>query len=357
MDTLLRFFNKPNNVIRAARLSHHLRRYSLGLAERLSGIQVAAMFGLRNATQRLLDSGSSADPRDGRGRTPLFLAAMTGEVDVVALLIARDDVNINAQTDLPYSLTPLFVAAEGSHHQIMRVLLQGGGDVNIRSWRGTALNCAVSSCDITSTELLLEAGADPDTRDEKGTPVIFDAAKIRVETDEMRPTAQFVKLLQKHGANLKARDTSQRTILHVAAEECNLEAVQMLLAEGFDPDVVDNTGLTPLHKVLDCLPPPYSKSPKDRQEFHARHSAIVHLLSKNESEADTVRHLDDTPLYTAIEKVVDPEEVTNGAYTACELSRGPRGEVELPWILKLYPILSSRDLKTAVAHVGLFELE
>lgn len=355
MDTLLKFFNKPNNIIRAARLSDHLRRYSLSLAERLSGIQVAAMFGLRNATQRLLDSGSSADPRDGRGRTPLFLAAMTGEVDVVTLLIARDDVNINAQTDCLYSLTPLFVAAEGSHHQIMRILLQGGADVNIRSWRGTALNCAVSSCNITSTELLLEAGADPDTRDEKGNPVIFDAAKVRLEIDEMRPTAQFVKLLQKHGANLRARDMSQRTILHVAAEECNLEAVQMLLAEGFDPDVVDGTGLTPLHKALDCLPPPYSKSPKDREEFHARHSAIVHLLSKKESE--TVGHLGDTPLYTAIDNVVDSEEVVNGAYTACELSLGLREEVELPWILKLYPTLSSPDQKTAVAHVGLFELE
>ena len=227
VDTLLKFLNKPNNVIRAVQLSPDLRWYSVGHAEHLSGIHLAAMYGLKTATQKLLDAGASADSRDCSGRTPLFLAA------------------------------------EGSHHQVVRALLQGGAEVNVRSWRGTALNCAVSSCNITSTQLLLEAGADPDTRDEEGTPVIFDAAKVRLETDEMAPTAQFVKLLQKHGANLKARDTSQRTILHVAAEECNLEAVQMLLAEGLDPDVIDDTGLTPLHKVLDCLPPPYSKSAKD----------------------------------------------------------------------------------------------
>ena len=281
MDALLSFLN----------CEHNIGRYSRRPAEQSSAIHMAAIYGLRYVMQRLLDEGISADLRDSRGRTPLFLAAIMGGVDVVKLLLARDDVDINAQTDPPFSMTTLYMVAAGSRIEILRTLLQGGADVNLRSWRGTALNRAVSSGNATSTKLLLEAGADPDSRDENGNPVIFEVAKA-LGTYDSGPAAQIVKLLHKHGANLEAKDSSQSTLLHVAAEACNLEAVQMLLAEGLDPDVVDKMGQTPLHKALDCLPPPYSKSLKERDDFDARHKAIVRLLSEGRSPLE---HSGQTP--------------------------------------------------------------
>ena len=259
VDHLLGFLNRKNNVDRVIRLDPRITGQTLRAAERPSAIHVTVMYGLRHATQRLLEGGTPADFRDSRGRTPLFLAAMMGEVDIVKLLLARDDVDINAQMKPPYSLTPLYTAAEFSQLEVLRTLLQGGADVNLRSWRGTALNRAVSNSNATSTELLLKAGADPDSRDENDNPAIFEAAKAP-ETCGQPPTARVVKLLHKHGANLKARDNSQSTLLHVAAEACNLEAVRFLLAEGLDPDDVDKLGQKSLHKALDSLPPPYSKS-------------------------------------------------------------------------------------------------
>ena len=223
-----------------------------------------------------------------------------GEEDVVKLLLARDDVDINTRTEPPFSMTPLYVATKGGHLEVMRILLQGGADIKIWSsepWSrgGTALNCALSRLDAASTELLVEAGADPDSRDENDSPVIFRAAKVP-RTNSSRSAAQIVKLLHKHGANLEVRDNSQSTLLHVAAEACDLDAVEMLLAEGLDPDAVDRMGQKPLDRVLDRLPPLFPKSVTARDEFHARQSAIVQLLSKSVSRLDSIEHSGETPL-------------------------------------------------------------
>ena len=364
MDTLLSFLNCKNNVGRAIRLEPQLGRYSRRPAEQSSAIHIAAMYGLRHAIQRILDQGTSADFRDSRGRTPLFLAAMMGEVDVVKLLLARDDVDINVQTEPPYSLTSLCMAAKVNHLEILRILLQNGADVNLRSWHGTALNSAVRRSDATSAELLLDAGADPDSRDENDNPVIFEAATVP-KTNGSLPAAQIVKLLHKHGANLKVRDNSQSTLLHVAAEACNLEAVEMLLAEGLDPDVVDNTGQTPLQKALDCLPPPYSKSLKDRNEFDIRQEAIVRLLSGSRSKLDRNEHSGQLPLLNESweqsrcldDQGSDPEKLKHEVYAAFEPSSELEGKAELPWICRPYPDFSLCYEKAITAQSGLFELE
>ena len=289
MDTLLSFLDCRTSVGRDELEIPLFEKYSRRPAVQSSAIHIAALYGLRHAMQRLLVEGTSADTRDSLGRTPLFLAATMGEVDVVKLLLARDDVDVNAQTAIPYSITPLFVAAGGIRLEVLRTLLQFGADVNLRSWFGTALNQAVSSENATSTELLLEAGADPDSRDENDNPAIFEAAKAGENYWWLsrRPTARIVKLLHKYGANLEARDNSQNTLLHVAAKACNVEAVEMLLAEGLDPDAVDSMGQKPQHKVLD---PPY----------YAPQSvvgAVVRLLSESRSRHDSNEQSGQAPLF------------------------------------------------------------
>ena len=363
MDNLLSFLNRKNNVDRAIRLEPQLGGYSRRPAGQSSAIHIAAMYGLRHATQRLLDEGIPADFRDSRGRTPLFLAAMMGEVDVVKLLLARDDVDINAQTEPPYSMTPLYVAAESSQPEVLRILLQGEADVNLRSWRGTALNRAVSSSNAISTELLLEAGADPNSRDENDNPAIFEAAKV-LEMCDSRPATRTVKLLHKHGANLKARDSSQSTLLHVAAEACNIEAVRMLLAEGLDPDIADNLGQKPLHKVLNSLPPPYSKSLKERDEFYAGQEVIVRLLSESRFRLDSNEHPRQTPSSNEgweqsqclFDQGCDPKDLKLEKYAVLKPSE-LEGKAKLPWIRKRCSRFSSHDGKTINAQDGLFELE
>ncbi len=294
ISTVLSFLNQANNVIKAVRLDLRLGMLGHRLAEPYSSIHIAAMYGLRCATQRLLDESIPADSRDSLGRTPLFFAALTGELDVVKLLVARDDVSINATSSAPHSITPLVVAVSNSHHPVIKVLLQAGADVGIRALRGTALNIAMRRRGTTATGLLLEAGANPNTLDDQGLPVAFIAATqdltwpiYRSRTsEEIRASRSELLLLQKHGANLQARDKSQRTLLHLAAEACNYEAVEILLAEGLDPNVVDDMGQTPLQKALSCRPPLETVRCKIRRRFHTAQSAIVQLLSESELKID-----------------------------------------------------------------------
>ena len=293
IDTMKSFCSRPNNIIRAVRLDLLRRGRKERLSEPFLGIHVAAMYGLRFVTQRLLDEGTPADSRDSSGRTPLMLAAMHGWVGVVETLVMRDDVDTNTSTDPPYSLTPLIMPAQGAHRPVITQLIQHAADVNLCCSRGTALNCAVNRGDISTIKILVEAGADPNIPDEKGVPVVFHAPWLPVlrrynENQKSRTAVLSLKLLQQYGANLNVRDTLQRTLLHVAAQRCNVAVVQMLLAEGLDPNAVDDFGQTPLHKVrFSQLSDYFSKL------------ATVKVLLDNGSRPDAIDHLGDTALHRA----------------------------------------------------------
>lgn len=298
VDTALSFLSKPNNVIRADRLGprDNLPRDSPSehLSLQHSALHIAAMYGLHYVTQKLLNEGSPAESRDFFGRTPLYLAAMFGEQRVVEMLVARIDVNVNTQTNSPWLWTPLIAAVDCGSYKVVQTLLQGGADVNFRSRDGTALTCAARRLDTTSTKLLLEAGADPNTLSEKEMPVvfvIFQAEYLWLDVDGASRTVQLIKLLKEHGVNIKAKDKSKRNLLHAAAEQGNLEAAQILLAEGLDPKAIDNIGQTPLDKALNSLPPQVSflgfhGLPRAHHGREARRAVMVDLLSGKEPEVD-----------------------------------------------------------------------
>lgn len=171
-DAVLSFLSQTNNVMRAVRLDFQLRgdfdasTENFFLAESFSTLHMAAIYGLKHIMERLIDEGAPADSRDCRGQTPLMFATMCGRLSVVEMLAERDDVDINAQTYPPESLTSLILAAKYVRPHAVRILLEGGADANICSNGCTALSWAVSKRIMKSIELLLEAGADPDTLDE-----------------------------------------------------------------------------------------------------------------------------------------------------------------------------------------------
>jgi hypothetical protein len=79
-------------------------------------IHLVSFFGLENIVRHLLKNNHSADPKDSRGRTPLFFAVRNGHLEVVRLLLARDDVDVNSQS-------PLSCAAAYGHLEVIRLLL------------------------------------------------------------------------------------------------------------------------------------------------------------------------------------------------------------------------------------------
>ena len=72
---------------------------------------------------------------------------------------------------------------------------------------------------------------------------------------------------------------------HRVAEWYNILAVRMLVAEGRDTDYADGMAQSPLQAV-EYLPPTFRKSPIERHELEARHSAIKRLLFDHKSRLD-----------------------------------------------------------------------
>jgi ankyrin repeat protein len=59
--------------------------------------------------------------------------------------------------------------------------------------------------------------------------------------------AEIVRLLIEQGADVKARDESQSTPLHLASSSGILGSVRLLLEHGADVAARDGCGRTPLH--------------------------------------------------------------------------------------------------------------
>lgn len=108
--------------------------------------------------------------------------------------------------------------------------------------RGTTLLCdAISDGDIYLCELLLEAGANVNT---KSTHYKFTALHYAAMTYNREMQELFIGV----GADVNAIDNVDRwTPLHLAAENGNTTLCTLLLNAGANPCLRDGQGLTALH--------------------------------------------------------------------------------------------------------------
>ena len=113
----------------------------------------------------------------------------------------------------------------------------------------TLLHAASAAGDVTTVELLLRLGADPNVRDAGGhTPLYSVGNECRVNAG-----ATVVRRLVQAGANVDAQDGVKRcTALHMAARRGNVEVAQALLDCGASIEVRDSLGDTPLRRSVNC---------------------------------------------------------------------------------------------------------
>ena len=156
---------------------------------------VAALAGEHFQTADLLrHNGADADVRGYYGNNPLHSAAITGNFEVVRILIEYYPAYINARDAI--GETPLYQASGGQNFKdgsVLRLLLECGADINAQSQGGrTPLHRASMSGALEVVRLLLEHGADVEAKDLDGrTALQFVAGK---------GNSEIVKLLREHGA-------------------------------------------------------------------------------------------------------------------------------------------------------------
>ena len=174
----------------------------------------------------LIDAGADIEVKDGVGRSPLLVSSCSGNLDVVKVLVkAGADVCVaDNEGD-----TCLILAAWFGQIETVRYLVGlPEVDMNQRSLRGrTALHMAVLKVHADVAEVIIDAGADIEVKDEKGRSPLHCASRSG--------SLAIVKMLVKAGAGVRATDNKGDTCLTLVSTEGHTETVRYLV----DLPVVD----------------------------------------------------------------------------------------------------------------------
>uniref|UniRef100_A0A8C6RFG9 Poly [ADP-ribose] polymerase n=1 Tax=Nannospalax galili TaxID=1026970 RepID=A0A8C6RFG9_NANGA len=212
----------------------------------------------------LLRKGANINEKTKEFLTPLHVASEKAHNDVVEVVV-RHEAKVNALDSL--GQTSLHRAAHCGHLQTCRLLLSYGCDPNIISLQGfTALQMGNENvqqllqgtkCNSEADRQLLEAAKAGDVetvkklctvqsvncRDVEGrqsTPLHFAAGYNRVSV---------VEYLLQHGADVHAKDKGGLVPLHNACSYGHYEVAELLVKHGAVVNVADLWKFTPLHEA------------------------------------------------------------------------------------------------------------
>jgi ankyrin repeat protein len=174
--------------------------------------------------------------RDANNNTALHLAAESGSLDIIKLLLDKGvSVNLTNRDDS----TPLHVSAKFGHLEATKALFERGAAVDSTNKYGdTPLMISAHKGKLETFRYLIEIGADINIHDaNKNTAFHFAAASGSVD---------IINLLLDKGMSVNLTNTNDSTPLHVSAKFGHLEAMKVLVGKGA---VINNTnkyGNTPL---------------------------------------------------------------------------------------------------------------
>ncbi|CDP14954.1 unnamed protein product [Coffea canephora] len=130
----------------------------------------AARSGDLEAVQRICSTNPLAiNSRDKHSRTPLHLAAWSGQTKVVEYLCKKADVGAAAMDDMG----AIHFAAQKGHTEVVRILFNSGVPIKSHNRKGmTALHYAAQGSHLELVKYLIKKGATIDAKNKAGkTPV------------------------------------------------------------------------------------------------------------------------------------------------------------------------------------------
>jgi ankyrin repeat protein len=199
---------------------------------------VAACYGQTEVAELLLEAGANANAAIRTGSTAVREAAIIGSTGVLALLIAK---GANLELCPPATRdTALICAASKGHYEAVRLLVEGGANINAQQNGGwAALHYALHNKDEGMFRLLLQHSADTNIATTTGRRPLHFAALRGL-------TAQAEDLLGR-GAHMDPTDRHGLTPLLLAVQAGNLETVQLLVNRGARTDITDTRRQTLLN--------------------------------------------------------------------------------------------------------------
>lgn len=210
----------------------------------------AANRGDTSAVGFLLEAGAKADAKDELRGTPLSLAASSGSVRILELLILA---RANIQKMNSQGTQALYYA---SRHQSdvapVKLLLDAGAQVDCRNNRA---HTPLTGAAITNRDgigaYLLDRGADMQNRGVYGDTPLFEAI--------IHNSHEFLELLLRRGVKYTGVNNAGSTILHAIAREADVKTIEILAATrltGLDCEAKDKEGYTPADTLARRVTPP-----------------------------------------------------------------------------------------------------
>uniref|UniRef100_A0ACD5V829 Uncharacterized protein n=1 Tax=Avena sativa TaxID=4498 RepID=A0ACD5V829_AVESA len=193
------------------------------------------------ALKRLAKENDLRRGKDAKGETVLHFAASQGCVGSCQFLVEELGLDVNSASKT--GVTPMLFATLEGNVQVMRYLLDHGGDPAMPDETGcTPLHNAAENGHCEAVRLLLSRGVCVDPIDHRGTPLHLAAAKDH---------DQVVKVLLEHGAdpNRVAHHVFSPLMMAVCGKA--LKCMRLLIEAGADVNAHGYSGPTPLMEAVD----------------------------------------------------------------------------------------------------------
>lgn len=329
-DITARFLRNKQKIARAAQvlLVQPGVFGTLKIPEGVTGLHIAAFFGIEEEVVELLREGFGPHVADSFGQTALHWAVKNGQKHTVELLL-KEGLDVNA-TDMDMK-SALHYAASQDNPALIRRLVKCGAMINARDIQGqTPLLTAAVDMRVKAAKELLSHGALANAVD------TMNRNALHLTAIASRPEASLMTdLLLSHGADFTTCDVGNMTPLLYAVGTGSTSILDSLLQAGADVNLgierkywaktidsgrrahwecrttgvvkgktEDATGLTPLHFAA-CI----------------GHNVMTEYLLDRGADPNARCYHGDTPLHVALRRSI---------YKARSSPRLPRYDVVLP---------------------------
>jgi ankyrin repeat protein len=207
-------------------------------------ISASFAYGSSEVVKALIAAGAKVDASNGLGGNAVVAAAEAGDQETLRILLDHKG-SPDSKTHIVESgseASALMIAAQMGHIDCVKLLLDRGANLNLRTEHGNALHFAAFSDRHEVARLLMDRGIEVNVpgqrivsfrrKDTGLTPLIYACLSERND-------ATLVKWLIEAGADVNTKASSGETALSVARQRGNTKIVAALLAAGAKMDSLE----------------------------------------------------------------------------------------------------------------------